>query len=176
MTSQVLTIPTFTNFLERMVESPLWVNVRECRNEMKAARASGQSTNTILMKWYECKRCSIGIGPEHYEKELYFYRNRGNFRLCCGGCARHYGISEEQAIIRGNDDWQETALDIALTHPAFGEESDPGKRRTILLVELKAIMDKRILEARGAHTPKVLTLPRKNIQYSTPTFAATAAM
>lgn len=155
----------------RVQQSPIWSSVRDARNEMKAARESGQVSSLIKFGYFTCKTCTIGIGPDHVEKSVYLFQSKGRV-VClgdkktrtfpdavfvvCGGCARNYHVPEVDRIIADND-WKQVVLLLLKTDPEVLGELDEGKRTAKVLEKMRLEMSHRVLvglEDRGAIAPK----------------------
>lgn len=114
-------------------ESPV-ETVSAWRHQAKGEKAAGLTSarEHIVLDFYRCDLCGIGIGPRHHEKELYFCpiferkellggdpwiaeratQVRSRALRICGGCARHRRIPENFLLI-SEDLWKAKADEIS---------------------------------------------------------------
>ena len=107
-------------------ESPVQP-VSAWRRQKKAEHDAGfaSTESLVLAHSFTCSICSIGIGKNHCEQELYLlpilpgqrFRVRDTTKYfkdftvlyCCGGCARRHHLSESQLIVPAST-WEQTAV------------------------------------------------------------------
>lgn len=95
-------------------ESPV-ETTKGWRHYKSAEKSAGMESacDQVLVKYFTCDLCEIGIGPDHHEQELYFLPIvegkeclvdtvtiiKHKCLQICGGCARNRHLSEEHCII-----------------------------------------------------------------------------
>src|SRR5947209_8536447 len=102
-------IPNLSELFKSPVES-----VKEWRANRKASEGAGEQV-AVLIKYFTCDICDIGIGPNQYEKEMYFHPIfqkketsidderivKAQCLMVCGRCAayKHRMLSEDNLMM-----------------------------------------------------------------------------